>query len=154
VSSLIKSPKDFWTGVMYAGFGGIAFVIAREYSFGSAGRMGPGYFPSVLSCLLIGFGVLALLRGVRKDGPGFGGFAWRQAAIVLAATAAFGFLLPRAGLIIALLVLLFGSATASVRFRFEIRATLLALGLVTFCALVFVKGLGLPMPLLGTWFGA
>lgn len=154
MSSLIKSPKDFWTGVMYVGFGGIAFVIARDYSFGSAGRMGPGYFPSVLSCLLMGFGVLALLRGLRQDGEGFGGFAWRQAAIVLAATAAFGFLLPRAGLIIALLVLLFGSAAASVRFRFEVRATLLALGLVAFCALVFVKGLGLPLPLFGTWFGA
>ena len=27
------------------------------------------------------------------------------------------------------------------------------IGLVAFCALVFVKGLGVPMPLLGTWFG-
>ena len=154
MSSLIKSPKDFWTGVLYAGCGGVAFMISRDYSFGSAGRMGPGYFPSVLSCLLIGFGALALLRGLRQEGAGFGGFAWKQALIVLAAIAAFGYLLPRAGLLIALLVLLFGSASASVRFRFEIRATLLALGLIAFCALVFVKGLGLPMSLFGTWFGA
>nr|WP_275983326.1 tripartite tricarboxylate transporter TctB family protein [Propionivibrio soli] len=139
---------------MYSGFGGIAFVISRDYAFGSAGRMGPGYFPSVLSCLLIGFGILALARGMRKDGTAFGGFAWRKAAIVLAATAAFGFLLPRAGLIIALLVLIFGSATASTHFRFEWRATLLALALVAFCVLVFVTGLGLPMRLFGSWFGA
>jgi len=26
-------------------------------------------------------------------------------------------------------------------------------GVVAFCALVFVKGLGVPMPLLGSWFG-
>ena len=26
--------------------------------------------------------------------------------------------------------------------------------LVAFCALVFVKGLGLPVPLIGPWFGA
>lgn len=154
MSSLIKSPKDFWTGVMYAGFGGIALVISRGYSFGSAGRMGPGYFPTVLSCLLMGFGVLALLRGVRKDGPAFGGFAWKPALIVLVSTSAFGFLLQRAGLLVALPVLIFGSAAASVKFRFEWKATLLALGLVAFCALVFVKGLGLPMPLFGTWFGA
>ena len=154
MSSLIKGPKDFWTGVMYAGFGGIAFAISRDYSFGSAGRMGPGYFPSVLSCLLIGFGVLALLRGLRKDGPAFGGFAWKQAALVLAAIVAFGLLLQGAGLIPALLALIFGSAAASVKFRFEWKATLLAFALVAFCALVFVKGLGLPMPLFGSWFGA
>ena len=47
-----------------------------------------------------------------------------------------------------------GRAAASVKFRFEWKATLLALVLVAFCALVFVKGLGLPMPLFGSWFGA
>ena len=97
--------------------------------------------------------VLTLLRGVRQDGAPFGGFAWKQAAIVLAAIVAFAFLLPRAGLIVALLVLIFGSASASIHFRFEWRATLLALVMIVFCVLVFVKGLGLPMPLLGTWFG-
>lgn len=154
MSSLIKGPKDFWTGVMYAGFGGIAFVISRGYPMGTAGRMGPGYFPTVLSCLLMGFGVLALLRGLRKNGPGLGGFAWKPALIVLASTSLFGFLLQGAGILIALLVLIFGSATASVKFRFEWKATFLAVALVVFCALVFVIGLGLPMSLLGTWFGA
>ena len=154
MSSFIKSPKDFWTGVLFLSFGAIAFAISRDYAFGSAGRMGPGYFPSVLSCLLMGFGVLALLHGVRQRGADFGAFAWKQSATVLSSIMAFGFLLPRAGLIIALLVLIFGSASASVHFRFEWRATLLALGLLVFCVLVFVKGLGLPMPLFGTWFGA
>ena len=154
MSALIKSPKDFWTGVMFLCFGGIAFAISRDYAFGSAGRMGPGYFPSVLSCLLMSFGALTLLRGVRQHGAALGAFAWKQAAIVLLSIVAFGFMLPRAGLIIGLFVLIFGSASASAHFRFEWRATLLALGLLAFCVLVFVKGLGLPMPLLGTWFGA
>ena len=153
MSSLIKGPKDFWTGVLFLGFGSIAYAISRDYPIGSAGRMGAGYFPTVLSFLLMGFGVLTLLRGVRQDGAPFGGFAWKQAAIVLAAIVAFAFLLPRAGLIVALLVLIFGSASASIHFRFEWRATLLALVMIVFCVLVFVKGLGLPMPLLGTWFG-
>jgi hypothetical protein len=30
---------------------------------------------------------------------------------------------------------------------------LLAIGATIFCALVFVMGLGVPMPLLGSWFG-
>lgn len=154
MSALIKSPKDFWTGVLFLCFGGMAFAISRDYSFGSAGRMGPGYFPTVLSCLLMGFGVMALLRGVRRQGAALGAFAWKQSAKVLFSIVAFAFLLPRAGLIVALLVLIFGSASASVHFRFEWRATLLAFVLLVFCVLVFVKGLGLPMPLFGTWFGA
>ena len=153
MSTLIKSPKDFWTGVMYLGFGAFAFWIARGYNFGMTSRMGPGYFPSVLSSLLMFFGVLALLRGVRKEGPPFGAFAWRQAAIILASTVAFGFLLSRAGLVIALVVLILGSASASARFRFEWKALAAAIALVVFCVLVFVKGLGLPIPVLGSWFG-
>ena len=37
---------------------------------------------------------------------------------------------------------------------FSLVEVLLALGLLVFCVLVFVKGLGLPMPLFGPWFGA
>ena len=154
VSLPIKSPKDFWTEILFLIFGAIAFAISRDYPFGSAGRMGPGYFPTVLSCLLMGFGGLAVLRGVRQQGVAFGSFAWKQSVKVLSAIIAFAFLLPRAGLVIALLVLIFGSASASIHFRFGWRATLLALVLLVFCVLVFVKGLGLPMPLLGIWFGA
>ena len=148
----IRSPKDFWTGVIYVGFGAIAFWIARDYSFGTASRMGPGYFPSVLAGLLMFFGALALLRGLRKDGESMGRFAWKQAAVVLAATVGFGFLLERAGLVIALIVLILGSASASAKFRLEWKALALAALLIAFCVLVFIKGLGLPMPLLGTWF--
>ena len=153
MSSLIKSPKDFWTGLLYFGFGAVAFWIARDYAFGTASRMGAGYFPTVLSGLLMFFGVLALLRGITKRGAPFGTFALKPALIITASTVAFGLLLTRAGLIISLIVLILGSASASSKFRFEWRATLLALGLIAFCVLVFIKGLGLPMPLLGSWFG-
>ena len=153
MSSLIKSPKDFWTGVLYFGFGAVAFWIARDYAFGTASRMGAGYFPTVLSGLLMFFGVLALLRGITKRGAPFGTFALKPALIITASTVAFGLLLTRAGLIISLIVLILGSASSSSKFRFEWRATLLALGLIAFCVLVFIKGLGLPMPLLGSWFG-
>ena len=153
MSSVIKSPKDFWTGVAYFGFGAIAFWIARDYSFGTASRMGAGYFPSVLSGLLMFFGVLSLLRGVIREGAPFGAFAWKPSLIITASTVAFGLLLTRAGLIIALIVLILGSASASSKFRFEWKALLSAVGLIVFCVLVFIKGLGLPMPLLGSWFG-
>ena len=154
VSALIKSPKDFWTGVLYFGFGAFAFWMARDYPFGSAARMGAGYFPTVLSSLLMLFGIVALLRGVTRPGAPLGRFAWRAALIVAASTAAFAFLLERAGFVIALVALILGGASASAKFRLEWRAGLAAVGLIVFCVLVFVKGLSLPMPLLGVWFGS
>jgi hypothetical protein len=120
---------------------------------GRASRMGPGYFPTVLAGLLMFFGALAALRGLRQQGEPFGHFAWKPALLILASTLAFGFLLLRAGLIIALIVLILGSASASSKFRFERNAVLMALALIALCALVFVKGLGLPIPLFGSWFG-
>ena len=153
MSSVIKGPKDFWKGVAYLSFGAIAYWIARDYSFGSASRMGAGYFPTMLSGLLMLLGLLAVLRGVTRPGAPLGAFAWKPALVITASTLAFGVLLMRAGLIVALLVLIMGSASASSKFRFEWQVVFMALGLIVFCVLVFVTGLGLPMPLLGSWFG-
>ena len=70
MSIRIKSPKDFWTGVAYSVIGVIAFWIARDYSFGTDSRMGAGYFPNVLSGLLMVFGVLSLSPGkVLRSAP-------------------------------------------------------------------------------------
>lgn len=43
------------------------------------------------------------------------------------------------------------SAAASEKFRFEWTATAGLVGLVVFCSVVFVQGLGVPMPLVETW---
>jgi len=49
----IKSPKDFWAGLMFIGFGLFAVVWSlTHYQMGTAVRMGPGYFPVMLGGLL------------------------------------------------------------------------------------------------------
>jgi hypothetical protein len=48
---MIRNPKDFWTGLIYIFFGSSAIVIAREYGMGTAIKMGPAYFPTVLDCI-------------------------------------------------------------------------------------------------------
>ena len=58
----IKNGKDFWAGMMFIGFG-LAFVlIARNYPMGSAVRMGPAYFPTVLGAMLAVLGAMVLFR--------------------------------------------------------------------------------------------
>lgn len=153
VSSIIKGPKDFWTGIIYLIFGCTALLIGRDYGMGSAMRMGPGYFPVVLAGLLVLFGLIALVRAFIRPGEAIGGFALKPTVLVLGGTLLFGFLMQRAGLIVAILALVLLAASASEKFRFEWKATAGLIALVAFCALVFVKGLGVPMPLVGTWFG-
>ena len=151
VTSLIRSPKDFWTGIIYLFVGVAGFVIARGYSFGTGARMGPGYFPSVISALLVAFGIAAVVRGFLTEGEPITPFAWKALIFVTGAVIAFGFLLPTAGLVIAMVVMVLMSAAASHKFRFEVLPVLGLVALVVFCSLVFVKGLGVPMPLVGSW---
>ena len=152
--SAIKNQKDLGAGLLYLAFGALGFYIAREYGMGQAARMGPGYFPTVLSTLLMLFGAAAIFRSfVSKTPEKLDGFAWKPLAFVCGSTVLFGLLLVPAGLIVALVVLCLVSAAGSHFFKFEWKAVAALIVLVVFCALVFAKGLGVPMPLLGTWFG-
>jgi zinc transporter ZupT len=44
------------------------------------------------------------------------------------------------------------SASASNEFRLDGKAFAGLVALIAFCILVFVKGLGVPMPIVGSWF--
>jgi hypothetical protein len=152
--SAIKNQKDLGAGLLYIAFGAVGFFVARDYGMGQASRMGPGYFPTVLSALLVLLGAAAVVRSfISKHPEEVGKFAWKAIAFVCGSTALFGFLLPTAGFVVALLVLCFVSAAASQFFKFEWKAVGALVVLVVFCVLVFAKGLGVPLPVVGTWFG-
>ncbi|ULJ75720.1 tripartite tricarboxylate transporter TctB family protein [Rhizobium gallicum] len=148
----IRGEKDLGIGAIYLALGLVGFIVARDYSFGTAGRMGPGYFPTVISSLLIVFGIATIGKGLLRDGQPLGSINWKGLTLVTFSVCAFGFLLEAAGLVAALLVLILICAAASERFRFDIRAVVGVVALVVFCVAVFVEGLGLPMPIFGEWF--
>jgi hypothetical protein len=137
--------------MIYLAMGVAGFVISREYSFGTAGRMGPGYFPNVIAGLLVLFGAISLGRSFLQSGEPIGSIPWKAMVLILGAVISFGFLLPTMGLVVAMVALVLLSAAASQKFRFEWGAVLGLVGLVIFCSVVFVKGLGVPMPLVGSW---
>ncbi|HYD62868.1 MAG TPA: tripartite tricarboxylate transporter TctB family protein [Noviherbaspirillum sp.] len=152
MSSIIRDPRDFLSGVVFIAFGTAAVVIASDYSMGSAGRMGPGYFPSVLGILLTLIGAAGVLRSMFKSGEPLGRFALREIVLVLLSIVLFGVLVRGAGLAIAVVTLVLVSGYASIKFKVG-PYLLLAVGLAVFCVLVFVKALGLPMPVFGPWLG-
>jgi hypothetical protein len=151
MSSLIKHPKDFYAGLMYALVGAAAVWICRDYTLGSAVRMGPAYFPTLLSILLIMVGVASLIRSFFRRGEGIKPFAWKELSLVLGSIVLFGLVVRVAGLAIALVLLVVISAWASPLFKVK-TAILLAVVTTALSLLVFVKGLGLPFAILGTWF--
>jgi Tripartite tricarboxylate transporter TctB family len=151
--SAIRSPRDFWAGVFFTCLGLFAIVIGRDYRLGSAAAMGPAYFPTMLGGLLVLVGLIAVVRSFSRVGEPVGTLALRPLALVSLACISFAALLTPVGLIGALLALCLISAAASKKFGFEPIAVLGMVGLIAFCALVFVRTFHVPMPLLGTWFG-
>jgi hypothetical protein len=152
VPSFIRHPKDFWIGFIFLFFGLAAIIIGRDYAMGSAGRMGPAYFPSLLGALLSLVGLIGVIRSFVRVGEPVGKFHIKDIVLILLAVVLFGFLMRGAGLVPAALVLVLMSAYASPKFTWG-PSLLLAIGLAVFAVVVFVKLLGLPMPILGPWLG-
>ena len=149
----IRNPRDFWAGAIYLTLAIAVMWIARDYQTGSSARMGPGYFPTALGSILAMFGVVSMGRSFFRSGEAISAIAWRPLTLVLGAIVLFALLLPRAGVLIALPCLIVVGALASKNSRLDLKSIAALVGLVAFCVLVFVKGLGVPMPLFGTWFG-
>ena len=150
--SFIRDPKDFWSGVIFVIFGLAAVIIGRDYSMGSAGRMGPAYFPTVLGAILTLIGSIGIVRSMIKSGAPVGHFAIREIVLVLLSTALFGILVRGAGLAVSVVVLVMVAGYASVKFK-VLPYVAVAVGLAVFSVLVFTIGLGLPMPMVGPWLG-
>lgn len=140
----IRHPKDFYAGLIFFAAGVFAVVIGRDYSLGSATRMGPGYFPALLGWMLTILGAIIALRSLAVDGPTVGRIGFRPLSLILASMLAFAGLLEIAGVVIATIALItIGClATAESRVRDSVPLTIamiaVALGL-------FVYGLGLPL---------
>lgn len=60
----IKNFQDFYAGLMFLIFGGLAAWLSTSYSMGTGARMGPGYFPFWLGMILAGLGVIILFKAL------------------------------------------------------------------------------------------
>lgn len=148
----LRNNRDFIAGLLFIVLGALAVALARDYPMGSAMRMGPGYFPTVLGAILLLFGVYVMLRGVRSGEKVKGEWGWRPLALITLSIVLFGFLLDRLGMIPAIVLMLFVAAAAGREFRFK-EVLLLAVLMTAFSAVVFTYALKLPYPLLpGIWW--
>jgi hypothetical protein len=152
VPSFIRDPKDFWSGIIFGAIGLAAIIIGQDYSTGAAAQMGPAYCSAIPAALLTVIWIVTFLKFIVKSGEGLVRFAVKEFLLIFVATLLFGLLVRRAGLAIAVTVLVMVSGYAIVKFEFA-SFLAVALFLVAFSVLVFVIRLGLPLPLIGLWFG-
>jgi putative tricarboxylic transport membrane protein len=139
--------KDFLSGLFFIGVGGLGIFMAQDYPMGTALRMGPGYFPIVLSGVLILMGIYCLVQGLLKPERLPGNWSPRALLILPIATVIFGLLMEHAGFIPALIALVFTSAYAGSEFKF-VEVLIMAIALTIGSWALFIWGLGLPYPLI------
>ena len=149
----IKSPKNFWAGLMFIAFGLFFAIWAyANYQMGTAVRMGPAYFPAVLGGLLAVLGAIVLVEGVTLAGPKVPTMFFRPLLLVLGACIAYGYLMKPAGLVLATGALVFIASWGGHEFKWK-EVLILYVALIIFSVLVFVKGLTLPFPLWPEFMG-
>ena len=79
----IKNGKDFWAGLMFIGFGVGFMLVSFNYPMGSAVRMGPAYFPTVLGGMLTVLGAMVFFRAfVSKFGHPLKVFEFRLPVLI------------------------------------------------------------------------
>ena len=143
----LPDSKDFWSGVMLIVIGAGAVFIARDYPFGTALRMGAGFFPVVLGVVLILFGLYFAMRGLHDSAKIEGSWSLRALVVLPLSFVAFGVLMEHVGFVPAMLALTIGSAAAGPEFRIgEVLA--LSVVLTALCVALFIWLLGLPYPLI------
>lgn len=148
-----KSRDDLLAALMFLVFGALFLMGSIEFDMGTGRKMGPGYFPMLLSLLLLALGVLTLGRAFQanEDHADSGNSDWRGLGIICGSVLVFAQLLPIAGFIVSAPVLILLGSLANNESTWRERL-LLAAVLTTFCVLVFKVGLEMSIPLLPAAF--
>lgn len=143
----LRLSTDLLAGLLFVAFGAFVLLYGQQYPFGTSARMGPGYYPRVVSIGLMLIGLILVVRSRFLEGEETEPIFVRPLFVVILATVGFGLLIERAGLIAAAALLIVVARLADQDFR-PLEVAGLCIVLITFSAAVFWYGLSLPFQLL------
>ncbi len=142
---------DALAGLVFILFGLLFGVQSLGLEIGTAFRMGPGYFPLVLSGVLLLLGGLIVASAIHDRGSqGVGTMAWRGAFFILPAPIFFGLTVRGLGFVPAVFLTTLVAALASLKIAAALGAGA-GRRVTVFATLVFSYGLGLPFRRFGPW---
>lgn len=154
----LRNAKDFWSGVLFAAVGLFFIVTVQELRLGTAARMGPAYFPTILGGLLTLLGLLLVVRGflprialTTADAHRVEPFHWRILTLILGSVLVFSFLLNTCGVLLAVGAMIFISACAEKKVHWkETLAVVVVLDAIVW--VTFVYGIGMQIPVWPSFF--
>ena len=151
MSTKPKDGTDIAAGLLFMAIAGFFGWQGLGLDLGTSTRMGPGYFPMVLSGLLFILGAVILFKAFgRPDDEPLGRIAWRGILFIMPAPIFFGLTVRGLGFVPALFITTLIASQASVRMR-PLPALILAVAVTIMSTLIFSYGLGLPFRRFGPW---
>jgi len=145
----VKNPQDLGAALVFVLIGLAGLYFGKDLTFGTASRMGPGFFPTWLNFLILVLGVGVGLKALAIEGPRVEPIQLRPILFIVAAILVFGFLINAVGLALtaAFLTILSSFARRGANLT---ETLLLAIALAVFGVVVFVYLLGQALP---AWWG-
>lgn len=136
--------KDFLAGALFLVFAAAALFISSSYGFGQLSQPGSGFFPTLLSSLLLGLGAIQVVKSLCLGSQATAAIKWhlRTLLCVVAAFVAFGFLIEDWGLVVALAAATFIASFAEAARNWG-RTLLLMIAVPLICTIIFISLLGL-----------
>lgn len=138
----VKNPQDLAAGVFLIVIGAAALWFSRDLVMGSVSRMGPRYFPFVVSCVLGGIGAVLALRSFAIEGPALQPWSLKILFLIVGSIALFAALIERFGLAIASAAMVLMCSVVARDYRWR-ESIVFAVGIVVFVVLLFSIALGL-----------
>lgn len=150
----MKDKASLASGGIFVAIGCIYGVSAAlSLPMGSAINMGAGYFPVVLSGLLVLLGAAIVIGSFnREDSTAFDQIPWRAITMISLAILCFAFFIRSLGLFLTVALTAFLSCLANGKVPVW-KAAAVGLTMAVLCTLIFHFGIGLPVPLIGRWLG-
>ncbi len=141
----IRWSTDLLTGLLFAAIAMAGGSIGARYPFGEPSHMGAGFFPKAVCSLLALIGTGLVTRAF-TGGQEVVGEIDPRPLLLLVGTLVFGLVIEDLGFPLAGLVLVLFAHLGGRVFK-PLGTSLLAIGLVGLCVLVFAYGLGLNLPM-------
>jgi putative tricarboxylic transport membrane protein len=142
----IRSPRDFWGGLVLIAVAILAIWASRDLPGQRGFAFGPGTAPRLFAGLLVGLGTIVALVGLVTDGPRIEKYKIRGPVLVIASILLFASMIRPLGLVIASYVTFIVAILGSKEMR-VVESLLGAAVMTAFCVGLFVYLLNLPFQL-------
>jgi putative tricarboxylic transport membrane protein len=138
--------QDFLAGLFVLALGLACLAAVGDLEIGNATEMGPGYVPRALAWMLVAAGAGMAIAGARRVAAEPVAIVLRPVLVLSLAVLLFGAMVDQQGLVLAVIV---STAVASLASDISRRreTPLVCAVLAALAALVFVKALGLAIPI-------